>query len=189
MPETAPLRPRLRLRHSLTCWYQEAACTAASWDWDLRENNTRRDHASVMMMTDEPASCMPPINKPSPGAGLRWTVSASEQRFRPGVARAWNRVFRLAHVTGTRSVPRRLAGCAHMHMRLPLPAAGSERARTPDPAAIHMGPVRACDRRWLGWPPCVSLMRMQRNHATTTHACVWGARARSLRCLLACAGR
>lgn len=29
-------------------------------------------------------------------------------------------------------------------------------------------------------------MRMQRNHATTTHACVWGARARSLRCELAC---
>jgi hypothetical protein len=131
-------------------------------------------------------SCGSTIAARLAGAGCgRWIVSASEQRFRAGAgARAWNRVFRLSHVTGTRSPPRRLAGCAHMPRacRCQPAAAGSEHVRTVAPshtetqpparqAAIHMGTMRATSAAPVADLAVLFSAKMQCNHGI---ACVQG---------------
>jgi hypothetical protein len=94
-------------------------------------------------------SCGSTIAARLAGAGCgRWSVSASEQRFRAGGARAWNRVFRLSHVTGTRSPPRRLAGCAHMP-RACQPRDLSTYAPSHTETRLRPG------RRRSIWEPCV----------------------------------
>jgi hypothetical protein len=72
------------------------------------------------------------------------------------------------------------------HAHAPATASRGIRASThPRPGGDPYG-TRACVRSAVAWLTSLFLNANATQPCTTTHACVWGARARSLRCELAC---